>query len=107
MLICVINFVQLLNWFSPTNHDWRETFVKMQQNATVVLSVGVNGKAYAKHGTQIDTRITVLDKVPAADPTNIACIPDTVELAELLKLIEQLPTRLVWQRPNLNAQATT
>ncbi|MBG1263104.1 strawberry notch family protein [Nostoc commune] len=94
------------NWFSPSNDDWRETFVKMQEKATVVLSVGVNGKVYSKHGTQMDTRITVIDKVPAADPTHIACIPHTVELTELLELIEQLPTRLVWQPPNLNAQAT-
>ncbi|WDD36216.1 strawberry notch family protein (plasmid) [Nostoc sp. UHCC 0926] len=94
------------NWFSPSNPTWRETFTKIQEKATVVLSVGVNGKVYSKHGTQMDTRITVIDKVPPADPTDIACIPHTVELAELLKLIEQLPTRLVWQRQNLNAQAT-
>ena len=94
------------NWFSPSNDDWRETFLNMQEKATVVLSVGVNGKVYSKHGTQMDTRITVIDKVPAADPTHIACIPHTVELTELLELIEQLPTRLVWQPPNLNAQAT-
>ncbi|MBN3947151.1 MAG: strawberry notch family protein [Nostoc sp. NMS7] len=94
------------NWFSPSNDAWRETFLNMQEKATVVLSVGVNGKVYSKHGTQMDTRITVIDKVPAADPTHIACIPHTVELTELLELIEQLPTRLVWQPPNLNAQAT-
>ncbi|MEH2008038.1 strawberry notch-like NTP hydrolase domain-containing protein [Nostoc sp.] len=95
------------NWFSPSNDDWRETFVKMQEKATVVLSVGVNGKVYSKHGTQMDTRITVIDKVPAADPTDIACIPHTVELVELLKLIEQLPTRPVWQPSTSTAQIPT
>ncbi|MHC5731580.1 MAG: class I SAM-dependent methyltransferase, partial [Nostoc sp.] len=43
------------NWFSPSNDDWRETFLNMQEKATVVLSVGVNGKVYSKHGTQMDT----------------------------------------------------
>ncbi|MHC5827362.1 MAG: methylase, partial [Nostoc sp.] len=95
------------NWFSPSNDDWRETFVKMQEKATVVLSVGVNGKVYSKHGTQMDTRITVIDKVPPADPTDIACIPHTVELAELLTLIEQLPTRPVWQPSTSTAQIPT
>lgn len=95
------------NWFSPVNPTWRETFVKMQQNATVVLSVGVNGKVYSKHGTQMDTRITVIDKVPAAEPTDIACIPHTVELAELLTLIEQLKARPVWQRSTSIAQVPT
>ncbi|MHC5731953.1 MAG: hypothetical protein ACYTXY_49375, partial [Nostoc sp.] len=55
----------------------------------------------------MDTRITVIDKVPPADPTDIACIPHTVELAELLTLIEQLPTRPVWQPSTSTAQIPT
>lgn len=84
------------NWFSPANPTWRETFVKWQDNARVVLSVGVNGKVYTKHGTQIDTRITVIDKVPA-DNSEIPCITGTLELPELLTLIQQLPQRFPWQ----------
>ncbi|MBN4006975.1 hypothetical protein [Nostoc sp. LPT] len=61
------------NWFSPNNPTWRETFVKWQDFARVLMSVGVNGKVYSKHGTQIDTRITVIDKVPA-DSSEIPCI---------------------------------
>ncbi|MHC5933173.1 hypothetical protein [Nostoc sp.] len=95
------------NWFSPSNDDWRETFVKMQEKATVVLSVGVNGKVYSKHGTQMDTRITVIDKVPSADPTEISCRTQTLELAELLPLIEQLKARPVWQRSTSTAQIPT
>ncbi|ABA24820.1 conserved hypothetical protein (plasmid) [Trichormus variabilis ATCC 29413] len=92
------------NWFSPNNLTWRDTFIKMQEKATVVLSVGINGKVYSKHGTQIDTRLTVIDKVPAADPQEIPCIADTVELAELATLIEQLPQRPVWERITQTAQ---
>ncbi|WP_228039117.1 hypothetical protein [Nostoc sp. LEGE 12450] len=62
------------NWFSPNNPTWRDTFIKMQEKATVVLSVGINGKVYSKHGTHIDTRLTVIDKTPATDATDIACI---------------------------------
>ncbi|BAY41895.1 hypothetical protein NIES2111_62910 (plasmid) [Nostoc sp. NIES-2111] len=92
------------NWFSPNNHAWRDTFVKMQEKATVVLSVGINGKVYSKHGTHIDTRLTVIDKVPAADPQEIPCIADTVELDELARLIEQLPVRPVWEPTTPTAQ---
>lgn len=90
------------NWFSPNNPTWRETFIKMQEKATVVLSVGVNGRAYSKHGTQMDTRITVIDKVPADNSADIRCIPQTLDLPEILTLIEQLPGRPVWERSTPN-----
>ncbi|MDZ7970419.1 MAG: strawberry notch family protein, partial [Nostoc sp. DedSLP03] len=85
------------NWFSPNNPTWRETFVKWQDFARVLLSVGVNGKVYSKHGTTIDTRITVIDKVPA-DSSEIPCITETLDLPEILALIEQLPQRSSWER---------
>jgi phospholipid N-methyltransferase len=86
------------NWFSPNNPTWRETFVKWHSEARVLMSVGVNGKVYSKHGTQIDTRITVIDKVPADNPGDIPCISETLDLPELLALIEQLPQRCPWER---------
>ena len=92
------------NWFSPNNHAWRETFVRMQEKATVILSVGVSGKVYSKHGTTMDTRLTVIDKVPATDAADIACINDTVELDELARLIDQLPARRIWEPTTPNAR---
>ncbi|MGF1938353.1 MAG: strawberry notch-like NTP hydrolase domain-containing protein [Nostoc sp. ChiQUE02] len=86
------------NWFSPNNPTWRETFVKWHSEARVLMSVGVNGKVYSKHGTQIDTRITVIDKVPADNHRQIPCISETLDLPELLALIEQLPKRSSWKR---------
>ncbi|MCF2151888.1 strawberry notch family protein [Desmonostoc muscorum LEGE 12446] len=85
------------NWFSPNNPTWRKTFVKWHSEARVLLSVGVNGKVYSKHGTQIDTRITVIDKVTADNHRQIPCIPETLDLPELLALIEQLPQRSPWE----------
>ncbi|MEH2151732.1 strawberry notch-like NTP hydrolase domain-containing protein [Nostoc sp.] len=86
------------NWFSPNNPTWRETFVRWHSEARVLISVGVNGKVYSKHGTQIDTRITVIDKVPADNPGEIPCISETLDLPEILALIEQLPQRSSWER---------
>ncbi|MHC5753856.1 MAG: strawberry notch-like NTP hydrolase domain-containing protein, partial [Nostoc sp.] len=85
------------NWFSPANPSWRDTFVRWHSEARVLMSVGVNGKVYSKHGTTIDTRITVIDKVPA-DSSEIPCISETLDLPELLALIEQLPERSPWER---------
>ncbi len=86
------------NWFFPNNPTWRETFVKWQDFARVLLSVGVNGKVYSKHGTTIETRITVIDKVPTDNHRQIPCISETLDLPELLALIEQLPKRSSWER---------
>lgn len=85
------------NWFSPANPSWRETFLKWQDFARVLLSVGVNGKVYSKHGTTMETRITVIDKVPP-DSSEIPCITETLNLPEILALIEQLPGRSSWER---------
>ncbi|MBU7585691.1 MAG: strawberry notch family protein [Nostoc sp. TH1S01] len=93
------------NWFSPANPSWRETFVKWQEKSSVMLSVGVSGKAYAKHGTTIETRITVIDKVPADHPGDIPCIRETLDLPELLTLIEQLPRRSQWNAATIQAAA--
>lgn len=93
------------NWFSPANPSWRETFVKWQDFARVLLSVGINGKVYSKHGTQIDTRITVIDKVPADNPGDIPYISETLDLPEILALIEQLPQRSSWERSDIKAAA--
>ena len=35
----------------------------------VVFSAAIDGAVYAKHGTHTDTRLTVIDKQPAVDPT--------------------------------------
>ncbi|MBD2302839.1 strawberry notch-like NTP hydrolase domain-containing protein [Nostoc sp. FACHB-190] len=91
------------NWFSPNNPTWRETFVRWQEKSSVVLSVGVSGQAYAKHGTTIETRITVIDKVPASNPGDIPCIRETLDLPEILALIEQLPGRSQWNVATMKA----
>ncbi|WP_242053956.1 strawberry notch-like NTP hydrolase domain-containing protein [Nostoc sp. FACHB-888] len=92
------------NWFSPNNPTWRETFVRWHSEARVLMSVGVNGKVYSKHGTTIDTRITVIDKVPA-DFSEIPCITETLDLPEILALIKQLPQRSSWERSDIKAAA--
>lgn len=54
--------------FGPDNPAWRDAFVRLQERGRVVFSAAVDGAVYAKHGTQTDTRLLVIDKQPAADP---------------------------------------
>jgi predicted RNA methylase len=73
------------NWFSPLNPDWRDYFVRIQKTARVAFSAGIAGQAYAKHGTLIETRLTVIDKVPADNPGQFAeCYQEVLRLPDLL-----------------------
>ncbi|MCF3947958.1 bifunctional class I SAM-dependent methyltransferase/DEAD/DEAH box helicase [Acidiphilium iwatense] len=54
---------------SPENPAWRKNFVRLQERGRVVFSAAVDGRAYARHGTTVGTRLTVIDRVPADDPT--------------------------------------
>ncbi|MCA1534756.1 strawberry notch family protein [Bradyrhizobium sp. NBAIM03] len=53
---------------APDNPAWLEAFVRLQERGRVVFSAAIDGAVYAKHGTQTDTRLLVIDKWPAADP---------------------------------------
>jgi len=53
---------------APSASAWREPFTRLQEQARVVFTAAIDGKVYAKHGTTIETRLTVIDKLPADDP---------------------------------------
>jgi len=42
--------------FASDNPAWTDAFVRLQERARVVFSAAIDGAAYAKHGTTIDTR---------------------------------------------------
>jgi hypothetical protein len=82
--------------FAPDDPAWRNAFVRLHERACVVFSAAINGSAYAKHGTSIDTRLTVIDKRPAADPNSFPAsqgiAPDAATL--LSWVTEHVPPRL-------------
>jgi predicted RNA methylase len=82
--------------FGPDNPAWRDTFVRLQERGRVVFSAGVGGTVYAKHGTQTDTRLLVIDKQPAADPNVLpASLGMAGDVATLLDWVAQhVPPRL-------------
>ena len=52
----------------PDQPAWREAFVRLQEKGRVVFTATISGKAYVRHGTSMETRLTVIDRVPAEDP---------------------------------------
>ena len=52
----------------PDQPAWRDAFVQLQQKARVVFTATIAGQVYACHGTNIETRLTVIDRIPAEDP---------------------------------------
>ena len=59
---------------APDDPVWSESFKRLQEQCRVVFSAAIDGAVYAKHGTTIETRLTVIDRVPADD---IASLPAT------------------------------
>ena len=86
----------------PDVPDCREDFVKLQERARVVFTATIAGAVYAKHGTTFPTRLTVIDKLRAEDPTALPATPaQAPDIATLLGLIE----RLVPPRPPVTLPA--
>ncbi len=89
--------------FGPEQPAWRDTFVRLQERGRVVFTAAIRGSVYARHGTTIETRLTVIDKLPTEDPAvfpaSSGLAPD---VATLLAWIEaQIPPRLPVALPDI------
>ncbi|MGM5030052.1 strawberry notch-like NTP hydrolase domain-containing protein [Tardiphaga sp. 862_B3_N4_1] len=82
--------------FAPDTPTWRDAFVRLQEHGRVVFTASIDGSVYAKHGTTIDTRLTVIDKLPADDPAAFPASPGIApDVATLIGWIgEHVPARL-------------
>ncbi|MBV8286446.1 MAG: hypothetical protein JOZ35_05945, partial [Hyphomicrobiales bacterium] len=87
----------------PDQPAWREAFVRLQEKARVVFTAAIAGQAYARHGTTIETRLTVIDRVPADDPRAFPPSPGmAADTAELLGWVSHLvPARQAIAAPSL------
>ena len=80
---------------APDHKAWRDGFIRLQDKAHVVFTATIAGSVFAPHGTSVETRLTVVDKVPADDPAQFPASPGMApDLATLLRwLIDHLPPR--------------
>ena len=81
---------------SPDNPEWRDAFIRLQESGRVVFTVAIAGAVFAKHGTTIETRLTVIDRLPADDATAFPLSPGVApDVATLLGWVtEYVPPRL-------------
>ncbi len=81
--------------FGPEAPAWRDAFMRLQDRGRVVFTAAIDGAVFARHGTRIDTRLTVIDKLPADDPSVFQASPGIApDVATLLGWIEsQVPPR--------------
>ena len=82
--------------FAPDNSAWTASWTRLQERGRVTFSAAIDGSVYAKHGTSVSTRLTVIDKLPAEDPAVFPTAPGVApDVATLMDwLAEQLPARL-------------
>ncbi|WP_426288245.1 strawberry notch-like NTP hydrolase domain-containing protein [Sphingomonas sp. PSPC2-2] len=89
---------------SPDVPAWRDAFVAIQETGRIVFTAAIAGNVYAKHGTSIETRLTVIDKLPADDP---AIFPASAGLApDTATLLRWVQTQVPPRHPTTPAPAT-
>ncbi|MFA6032004.1 MAG: strawberry notch family protein [Myxococcota bacterium] len=93
---------------APDHGAWRAGFERLQDQARVVFTATIAGGVFAPHGTSVETRLTVIDKIAAEDPTRFPASPGMApDLATLLRwLLDGLPLRLPAASPKPLAPAT-
>jgi predicted RNA methylase len=86
---------------APDHGAWRGRFERLQAQARIVFTAGIAGKVFAAHGTSVETRLTVIDKLAAADATRVPASSGMApDLATLLHwLADNLPPRLALATP--------
>ncbi|PON10389.1 methylase/helicase, partial [Candidatus Entotheonella serta] len=52
--------------FCPDNPRWTDGFTTLQAKARLAFSAGVAGHLYRQHGTGVETRVLVFDRIPAS-----------------------------------------
>ena len=76
----------------PGSPAWQGAFRYLDPPAQAVFSMAIEGRAYARHGTSFDTRLTVLDRLTreACDDTGLSFDPGIAapDAAALLQAVQ-------------------
>lgn len=84
--------------FNPTTSSFRNAFDRLTSIGRIVLSAPIAGKVFARHGTNVETRLTVIDKPPSVEECTIdptVFFPIMEDIGELCELVyQEVPPRL-------------
>ncbi len=89
--------------FAPTANAWRESFERLQEHGQLVFTATLARGFFTRHGTSVESRLTIFDKTPAENPKIFpARFGPVGSLDELLALVQrEVPPRMA-----LNATPT-
>ncbi len=94
--------------FAPDAPAWAETFARLTESAHLVFTGSVSGAAFAKHGTNFETRISVFDKCRGGEHGGITADlarPISPDVAQLLaRITAEVPPRLEVMRDAATGQ---
>ena len=81
--------------FAPTSNSWRGSFVRLQEHGRLVFTASLARGFFARHGTSVESRLTVFDKTPAENPKEFPQgFGPVADLPELLALVQrEIPPR--------------
>jgi len=81
--------------FSPTANSWRRSFERLQEQGRLMFTATLARGFFARHGTSVESRLTVFDKTPAENPKEfVAGFGPITDLSELLALVQrEIPPR--------------
>jgi hypothetical protein len=84
--------------FAPDAPAWADIFARLTETAHLVFTGAVSGAAFAKHGTNFETRISVFDKCRGGEQGGITADlarPMSVDAPQLLaRIVAECPPRL-------------
>ena len=76
---------------SPYLPGWAAAYADLQERSRVLFSAAIDGRVYARHGTTVDTRLTVFERIPADDPKVFPASPGVApDTRTLLKWVDDL-----------------
>ena len=83
--------------FAPTSSSWRGSFERLQEQGRLVFTASLARGFFARHGTSVESRLTVFDKTPAENPKAFReGFGPVADLPELLALVQrEVPPRAV------------
>ena len=81
--------------FAPTSNSWRGSFERLQEQGRLVFTASLARGFFARHGTSVESRLTVFDKTPAENPKEFPVgFGPIAGLSELLALVQrEVPPR--------------
>ncbi|MGA9602436.1 MAG: strawberry notch family protein, partial [Methylocystis sp.] len=81
--------------FAPTSNSWRGSFVRLQEQGRLVFTASLARGFFARHGTSVESRLTVFDKTSTENPEEFPQgFGPVADLPELRALVErEIPPR--------------